>query len=70
MTILFDARHRVKSGKRFGAGILPSVPSFKAPFRLEDAAWWASQPTPEDRHYDQLEAEAISLARLDMGLCM
>ena len=55
----------------FGAGILPSRPAFKADCTASDEAWWAAERAAgEDRHYDAMEAEAIALARLDMGLCL
>lgn len=70
MTILFDARRPVKSARRFGAGLLASVPTEPAPFpSFDDAAWWAYESArAEDARLDRQAAEAEATARHEMGL--
>lgn len=55
---------------RFGAGILATRPAYSVPFALSDEQWYVEQlAAAEDCHYDEMEADAIALARVDMGLC-
>lgn len=70
MTILFDARRPVKSGRRFAAGLLASVPTELAPFpSFADAAWWAAESARlEDARLDGAAAEATALDTLTRGL--
>lgn len=63
-------RNTPRTPGRFGAGLLASIPAHVAPITTADEAWYVEQQAAaEDRHYDELEAEAIGLARVDMGLC-
>jgi hypothetical protein len=63
-------RNSTRQPGRFGAGLLASVPATYAPITAADEAWYVEQQaTAEDRRYDEMEAEAIGLARVDLGLC-
>ena len=72
MTILFDARCPVKPARRFGAGILATRPTYRAPYTSADLAWLAADNArrdAENRHYDAMADEAAALDRLERGLC-
>ena len=63
-------RRTARKPSPFGVGILASRPVVKVEYTASDEAWYVAQTTAaEDRHYDAMEAEAIALARVDMGLC-
>ncbi|SIN70194.1 hypothetical protein SAMN05444166_0242 [Singulisphaera sp. GP187] len=65
-----EPRRTAKPVAHFGAGILATRPTYSVPFALSDEAWYVEQlAAAEDRRYDEMEAEAIGLARVDMGLC-
>lgn len=72
MTILFDATRRVKSNRKFGRGVLPSRPSYKAPAKPSDVQWWAVECSvmTEDKHFDEMATEASYQDRLDRGICL
>lgn len=56
---------------RFGAGLVASIPAYATDHTAADEAWLVSQhASAEDRHFDELEAEAIAQARIDMGLLL
>jgi hypothetical protein len=62
-------RRTARKAGAFGVGILASRPVVKAEHTSADEAWYVAQTTTaEDRFYDAMEAEAIALARVDMGL--
>ena len=71
MTILFDASAPVKSARRFGAGLLPSRPSYRAPYTAADAEWLIADNArrdAENRHYDRLAAESAAMDRIESGI--
>lgn len=67
-------RRTARPAGRFGAGILATRPVVKVDYTASDEAWYvatlATAETDEDRYYDAMEAEAITLARIDMGLLL
>ncbi|AGA31639.1 hypothetical protein [Singulisphaera acidiphila] len=70
LTPVREARRTPKAPGRFGVGILAARPTYTAPITTADEAWYIEQfAASEDRHYDAMEADAIGLARVDMGLC-
>jgi hypothetical protein len=70
MQILFDTAAPVKSAHRpFGVGIFPTLPTYRAPYTTEDAAWWAANaPSPTEPDWDVLAAESYAVDALGMGL--
>lgn len=62
-------RTAVKSSKparRFGEGILATVPSYRLDCTIEDYDWWAAQASrEEDRELDRMAAVAAYEARYD-----
>lgn len=69
MTILYPAPVRVKRNRKFGAGLLASRPTYRAPVTAQDIQWWTVETaTAEDAHYDRLADEAAFLDRYTRGL--
>lgn len=61
-------RHTPRPAAPFGAGLLRSLPAYRAPYTASDAAWWAEQQaTLEDCRFDRLAAEAEAQDRLESG---
>lgn len=70
MTILFDATRPVKSNRRFGRGILASLPVYHADHTAADEAWFsAEQARAENAHYDDLAADSAAISRHEAGFC-
>ena len=72
MTILYPAPAPVKSARRFGAGLLASLPAYRADHTAADEAWLVhdnARREAENRHYDAMAAESAALDRLERGLC-
>jgi hypothetical protein len=73
MTILFSSLAPVKStSHRFGRGILPTYPTYRADHAAADAAWLVEDNARRDaanRRYDAMAAESAALSRLEAGLC-
>lgn len=72
MTILLDSHAPVKPAhsRRFGAGLVRSLPTYRLDHTFEDEAWLATESArraAENRHYDRLAAEAEALDRLTNG---
>ena len=62
-----------KSARRFGSGILASLPSHKTDYTSEDASWWAAQLASiaeRDSHLDQMALEAEAVDRLVSSCCL
>lgn len=69
MTILFNSAAPVKPARRFGAGVLRSLPSYRADHTASDAAWLAADTARrEDAHYDRLAGESAALSLMEAGL--
>jgi hypothetical protein len=66
MTILFSSLTPVKTSRRFGAGLLASLPTYRADHTTSDAAWLVEDNA---RRYDRLAEESAALDRLERGLC-
>lgn len=58
MTTLYHPARRVKKARRFGAGILRSLPTAKAEFTDADAAWWTARNAEAGPDWDALAADA------------
>lgn len=70
MTILYPAIAPVKTARRFGAGVLRSLPSARVPFTASDLAWLAADNARrEDEHFDRMAEESAALGRMESGLC-
>jgi hypothetical protein len=70
--ILFDSTRpaKVRSARRFGAGILRTLPLEHAPYTFEDASWWAAEcaaRASRDRRFDTMAREAAELAAVERG---
>lgn len=60
----------VKTARRFGQGILPTYPTYRADQTASDTAWWTAETArSEDAHYDRLYRESLAQSRLDAGVC-
>jgi hypothetical protein len=70
MRIIFDAAAPVKTARRpFGAGILPTAPTYRAPYTSDDAAWWAANaPSAGEPDWDALAAESYATDCVCRGL--
>lgn len=70
MITLFDATRPVKTSRRFGAGLLRSLPTYRANFTAEDDAWRIADNARRDaanRRLDRMAAEAEAHARYENG---
>jgi hypothetical protein len=70
MTILYPTTALVKT-RRFGAGILPSVPSYQADHTASDEAWYVSDSISRralDAEVDALFAESEAIRLVELGL--
>lgn len=55
-----------KARRPFGEGILRSLPTYRAPFTMEDAEWWAEESRKaEDAEIDRMAEVAAYEARFD-----
>lgn len=53
MVIIYDGRPKIN--RRFGKGVLRSLPAYKCEFTAEDAAWLAEQQREaENREADRM----------------
>lgn len=71
MTILYPAPAPVKSGRRFGRGLLRSLPAYRADHTAADEAWLALDDAGRaavDREADAMAGEAAALDRYTRGL--
>ncbi len=58
---------------RFGAGILPTRPSYRAPFTASDEAWLIednARRDAENRDLEQRAAEARFMDAFEMGVAL
>jgi hypothetical protein len=66
------APRRIGAFRRpFGAGILASRPTYRAPASFDDMAWHAEQEaTAEFRQLEQAAGEFEAMDRLERGCCL
>lgn len=74
MTILYPTPAAVKprTARRFGHGILASLPTYRADHTAADERWLAednSRREEEDRRIERQYQESATLDRLERGLC-
>lgn len=70
MTTLFHFAGPVKPARRFGAGVLRSLPSARVPFTAADLVWLAADNARrEDEHYDRMAEESTALDRASLVYC-
>lgn len=72
MTILFDATVPVKTARRFGSGILPTYPAYRAEFSAADLEWLAADNARReaaDRVADLRWVESVTMDRIESGYC-
>lgn len=70
MTTLYHFASPVKPARRFGAGLLRSLPTYRADHTASDAAWWAAECARlEDARLDQRAAESAAMDRMEAGMC-
>jgi hypothetical protein len=70
MTILFDATRPVKTTRRFGAGLLRSLPTYRTTVSAADEAWLIADNARRDaanRKLDRRASEAEAHARYENG---
>lgn len=61
-------RPAAKPARTFGAGLLRSLPTYRAPASFEDMAWHAEQAArAEDRRYDERYEEVRAMAAMENG---
>jgi hypothetical protein len=66
--VVKPSRRTARPSAPFGAGLLRSLPSYRADHSADDAAWWAAeQAAAEDRHLDALAAESEAQDRYERG---
>lgn len=69
MTILYPPPAPVKSSRRFGSGILPTRPVYRAPFTASDLAWLAlDNARRENARYDRMAGASAALDMMESGL--
>lgn len=71
MTILFDGRRPVKSGRPFGAGILASYPTYRSDHTAADEAWLIEDNARREamaRLVDRRYTESSAVDSLSIGL--
>ncbi len=70
MTTIFDATRPVKTTRRFGAGILRSLPTYTRTHSEADEAWLLADNARRDaanRRLDGLADEAAAARRYEAG---
>ena len=71
MTILFDATRPVKTSRparRFGAGLLATLPTYRTGHTSADAVWWAAESARlEDARFDRTAGESAFMDRYEAG---
>jgi hypothetical protein len=69
MSVAYTTIARPATRRRpFGQGLLRSLPSYRAPFTMDDARWWAEQNAiEEDREVERMYQAFRAQERMDSG---